>query len=99
MRSLSRKKYIIRYFFSLNKDEDNEADEDAEIDENAETNDDAEANNDAEADDDAEIDNDAEVVEDTDNDKIESAILVLGRPMRSTVARRAFRKSFPYYIK
>ncbi len=87
MRSPSRKKYKIRYFSSLSEDEDNEADEDTETDENAEANDDAEA------------DDDAEAVEDTDSDKIESAISVLGRPMRSAVARRTPRKSLPYHTK
>ncbi len=99
MRSPSRKKYKIKYFSSLSEDEDIEVDEDMEIDENTETNDDTEINDDAKADDDMEVDDDAEAVEDADSDKIESAILVLGRSMRSAVARSAFRKSLSYYIK
>jgi len=62
-------------------------------------NDDAETNDDAEADDDGEVDNDAEAVKNTDSDKIKSVISTLDRPMRNIVARRAFRKSFSYYIK
>ncbi len=105
MRSPPRKKYEIRYFSSSNKDEDNETNEDTETNENTKTNDDAKTdddtktNDDTEADDDAETDDDTEAIEDTNNDKIESAISALDRPMRSAVARKTPRKSRPYHTK
>ncbi len=111
MRFLLWKKYKIRYFSSLNKDEDNETNEDTKTNENTEINNDTKINDDAEADDDTktikntktnndtEVDDDTKTIENTDSDKIKSAILVLDRSMRSTVARRVLRKSLPYHTK
>ncbi len=66
---------------------------------NAETNDDIKADDDAETDDDTKTDDDAKTIENTDSDKIKSAISALDRPMRNTIARRASRKSLPYHTK
>ncbi len=82
-----------QYFSSLSENEDNEADEDTKTNENTKTNDDAET------DDDTKTNDDTEAVENTDNDKIKSAISVLDRPMRSTVAKKTPKKSLPYHTK
>ncbi len=90
MRSSSRKKYKIRYFFSSSKDE---AGDDAEINENTETDENAETIEDTK------INENTETDENTDNNKIKFVISVLDRPMRSVVARKIFRKSLPYHTK